>query len=165
MDSIQQRGFTLIELMIVVAIIGILAAIAIPAYQDYTIRSKVTEGLNLANSAETAVVEGFQTNDVAGIVASGAAFAAGFTPTKYVQNITIGGTGVIRVFFGAATPQINGKDIVLAPYINQVALAAGMEGNIDWACASTTQDTANSQGLNGVPAGTVAARYVPTACK
>src|SRR5262252_5656838 len=82
-----QKGFTLIELMIVVAIIGILAAIAIPAYQDYTVRSKVTEGLNLASSAKVSVSEGFQSNGINGVVAASNALAAvgGFTPTKYVQ--------------------------------------------------------------------------------
>jgi type IV pilus assembly protein PilA len=59
MSKHMQKGFTLIELMIVVAIIGILAAIAIPAYQDYTVRSKVTEGLNIASSAKVSVSEGY----------------------------------------------------------------------------------------------------------
>src|ERR1700730_12713919 len=82
-----QKGFTLIELMIVVAIIGILAAIAIPAYQDYTIRSKVTEGLSLAASAKTTVAEGFASGGMHGLASAAGGWT--FVATKYVQLITI----------------------------------------------------------------------------
>jgi len=161
-----QKGFTLIELMIVVAIIGILAAIAIPAYQDYTVRSKVTEGLNLAASAETAVAEGFQSNDINGVNASATAYALSWAPTKYVQTVAIAqNTGIITVTYGVNTPQISGKTLVLAPFVAGVPLVTGAIGNIDWGCASATEATATSQGMGATPAGTVAARYVPTSCK
>jgi type IV pilus assembly protein PilA len=167
----MQKGFTLIELMIVVAIIGILAAIAIPAYQDYTVRAKVTEGLNLADSAKTTVSEAFESGDITGVNAAATAWAVGFVPTKYVTTITIAQTtGVITVTYNATANGISQlvagqTTLTLSPFINKVALATGQTGAIDWACASATSATAASEGLKVATLGTMIAKYVPTQCK
>lgn len=96
-----QKGFTLIELMIVVAIVGILAAIAIPAYQDYTIRARVSEGLGLAAAAKTAVAEAFQSlgDSTTLNTTSGYTFTAS---TDNVSAIAVAGSGAITVTFTAA---------------------------------------------------------------
>jgi type IV pilus assembly protein PilA len=160
------KGFTLIELMIVVAIIGILAAIAIPAYQDYTIRSKVTEGLNLAAAAETAVAEGYQSNDMVGVNTAATTYASEFTATKYVSGIVItASNGLIKITYGAATPQISGNTLVLQPFINGSALSTGLSGNIDWACASSTATTAAAQSMTVTTKGNINPKYVPVSCK
>ena len=130
----QQSGFTLIELMIVVAIIGILAAVALPAYQDYTVRARVTEGLGLASAAKTAVAEN---------AASGTAFSAGWNApaaTDNVSNVTVSdANGTITVTYTAAAG--NGT-ITLVPTAGGSALTAGTppQGAIDWDCTGGTLD-------------------------
>ena len=165
-----QKGFTLIELMIVVAIIGILAAIAIPAYQDYTVRSKVTEGLNIASSAKVSVAEGFQSNGLDGVAAAAEAWNNNFTPTKYVSNVNIAtDTGIITVTY-TNVAQIRDKQLAISPFVNQNQLGAASDedaaANIDWGCASETNATSAARGIETDPPATpVAARYVPTECK
>jgi len=163
-----QKGFTLIELMIVVAIIGILAAIAIPAYQDYTIRAKVTEGINLAASAKTTVAEGFESGGVEGMNAAASDWS--FVATKYVNSITITpDTGVITVTFDTTAtgiPQLAGADtITFSPSVQKKQLADNLPGNVDWACSSATDQTASAAGLYVGAMGSVLGKYVPTQCK
>ena len=143
----KQQGFTLIELMIVVAIIGILAAIAIPAYQDYTIRAQVSEGLNLSGGAKAAVTEFFQDrgNMPADNTAAGLSTPATQIAGKYVTSVQVA-AGIINVVYGGtagdAHTVITGKTLTMTPSTVQA-------GSVAWAC--TSADIAN--------------KHLPAACR
>jgi type IV pilus assembly protein PilA len=161
MQKVQQ-GFTLIELMIVVAIIGILAAIAIPAYQDYLVRSKITEGLSLAEAAKTTIAENAANGEATD-------FGKGWTPpaaTAIVDSVTVAAaTGEITIDYSAAAGGTVGADILmLVPYYGAApgtALALGVVPTdaIQWSC-----NAAGKVAPVGT-AGTILAKYVPANCR
>ncbi|WP_322522415.1 pilin [Guyparkeria halophila] len=145
MKKQAQKGFTLIELMIVVAIIGILAAIAIPAYQDYTIRAQVSEGMSLASGVRTAMSESFQTtgdwptdNSAAGVSPSNEIVG------EYVSGVAVstdGTNGLITATFGSgANGEITGSNLTLT--------GTDEGGSISWECG-----------------GSVATKYLPSSCR
>ena len=160
--QMAQKGFTLIELMIVVAIIGILAAVALPAYQDYTVRAKVTEGLSLAASAKTAVVEN---------ASNGAPFASGWiapNPTANVSSIGIAtATGIVTIEYASTVVPSGANTLILTPVDKDVNLAAGVppaSGSITWICRSAGSDAA-APTATVAPKGTILSKYVPAVCR
>ena len=151
-----QKGFTLIELMIVIAIIGILAAIAIPAYQNYTIRAQVTEGLTLADGWKTAIAEYYantgcwpQQSNLAGTC---------ITVGKYETGVTVAGSGVIQITYGGqANAKINGNQLSLTPYTNA-------NNDVLWQCgnAVVSSGTVTSSGSSGTT--NIGPQYLPQSC-
>lgn len=155
-----QKGFTLIELMIVVAIIGILAAVAIPAYQDYTIRAKVTEGLSLSAAYQTAISETFQSNGPRDMSCSTAAAAncdnLGIAPvaaTKNVTSIASNAAGVITVTYttaaGGVVLSLTPSTMGATPTALALNAAASAGTQFQWVCS--------------VP--TASKKYVPANCR
>lgn len=167
----RQQGFTLIELMIVVAIIGILAAIALPAYQTYTIRAKVSEGVISAGAAKSHVSESYQANFVAGLASAVTSWNVASTRSKYVSRVDIDNTGVVVVTFAANAGNglptvLNARTLVLTPSIQGQALTAALTGTLEWACTSETSATATGRSLfiSATP-GTLPALYAPSECR
>jgi type IV pilus assembly protein PilA len=137
-QNMKQRGFTLIELMIVIAIVGVLVSIAVPAYQDHMIRTRVVEGLNLATSAKVAVAEVALSNHALPATQKATGYMSP-TPTANVKSITIGAKGVITITY---TAKAGDGTILLVP-------APQTTGELTWTCNT----------------GTLMAKYRPASCR
>jgi type IV pilus assembly protein PilA len=155
-----QKGFTLIELMIVVAIIGILAAIASPAYQNYTIRAQVTEGLTLADGWKTNIAEYYANNGTWPALANLNGGTAVPSVGKYETGITVLTGGIIQITYGNAanaTLVSSGNVLEISPWTNA-------NNDVLWQCGRAVPPSGGTGGTDTSAATTVLAQYMPSAC-
>ena len=160
-----QKGFTLIELMIVVAIIGILAAVALPAYQDYTIRAKVTEGLSLASSYKTAIADTFAARGPTGMAACTSAATCQAIGVTYLENnrnvssITSAANGIITIAYSTAVVPATASSLLIVPQTN-----AATPADLDLSVAASAGQAFQWQCRPNSTAG-IQAKYVPANCR
>jgi type IV pilus assembly protein PilA len=153
-----QKGFTLIELMIVVAIIGILAAVALPAYQDYTIRAKMSEVILAMSACRTSITEVYQSGggNVGSMAQNWGCELSGTTSTKYVETITTDNNGIITAKVRSISPSVDTKVITLVP-LSDASTKATYGGTsqslFGWRCGASGDGT------------TVGNKYLPGSCR